>query len=145
MYSILQHAHSGLRWIILILLLVSLYNSFTKRNNSEFSASDMKTYLFTMTFTHVQFLLGLILLFISPRVQFTEGWIKDSVLRFFGMEHTAMMIIALILITLGYARSKRKDTVAGKHKVISIFYGIALLIILAAIPWPFRGLGSGWF
>jgi len=90
MYSILQHAHSGLRWIILILLLVSLYNSFTKRNNSEFSASDMKTYLFTMTFTHVQFLLGLILLFISPRVQFTEGWIKDSVLRFFGMEHTAL-------------------------------------------------------
>jgi hypothetical protein len=106
----------------------------------------MKTYLFTMTFTHVQFLLGLILLFISPKVQFSEGWIKNPVFRFFGMEHVLLMVIALFLITLGYARSKRAAIVASKHKRITIFYGIALLLILAAIPWPFReGLGAGWF
>lgn len=145
MYPILQHAHSGLRWIILILLLVSIYTSLTKRSNTDFTASDMKTYLFTMTFTHVQFLIGLILLFISPKVRFSGEMMKDSMLRFFSMEHTVMMIIALILITLGYSRSKRKDTVAAKHKTITIFYGIALVIILAAIPWPFRGLGTGWF
>lgn len=145
MYPILQHAHSGLRWIILILLLVSLYTSLTKRSNAEFTASDMKTYLFTMTFTHVQFLIGLILLFISPKVRFSGEMMKDSMLRFFSMEHTVMMIAALILITIGYSKSKRKDTVAAKHKTITIFYGIALVIILAAIPWPFRGLGTGWF
>lgn len=145
MYAILQHAHSGLRWIILILLLVSLYTSLTKRSNDQFTASDMKTYLFTMTFTHVQFLIGLILLFISPKVRFSAEMMKDSMLRFFSMEHTVMMIAALILITIGYSKSKRKDTVAAKHKTITIFYGIALVIILAAIPWPFRGLGTGWF
>jgi len=146
MYNILQHAHSGLRWIILILLLVSIFGSFTKRKKSSFSDSDKKTYLFTMTFAHIQVLLGAILYFISPKVQFTAGMMKDAFARFYAVEHSSMMLVAIILITIGYSRSKKADTVNGKHKAISIFYTIALLVILAAIPWPFReGLGGSWF
>ncbi len=145
MYTMLQHAHSGIRWIILILLIVSIIGSFTKRNKSEFTDSDKKSYLFTMIFTHIQVLLGAVLYFISPMVQFTSDTMKNAVTRFYTMEHATLMLLAIILITIGYSRSKRADSVAGKHKAISIFYSIALLLILAGIPWPFRGLGAGWF
>lgn len=146
MLGILQHAHSGIRWIILILLIVSIIGSFTKRGNTSFTDSDKKSYLFTMIFTHIQVLLGAILYFLSPKVQFTAETMKNAVMRFYAIEHSTMMLLAIILITIGYSRSKKADTVNGKHKAISIFYTIALLLILAGIPWPFReGLGAGWF
>jgi len=56
-----------------------------------------------------------------------------------------MMILAIILITVGYSTAKRAGTSLAKHKKIAIYYGIGLLLILASIPWPFRGLGAGWF
>jgi len=143
--NILTHAHSGLRYLILILLIVSIYTSLTKKGNDSFSASDLKTYMFTMIFTHVQFLIGMALFFITGRYKISGEVMKDSIARFYAVEHTAMMILAVILITIGYSKSKKADTVAGKHKSIALFYSIALVIILAAIPWPFRGLGASWF
>lgn len=146
MQNILIHAHSGLRWIVLILLLVSIFGSFTKRKNTAFSDSDKKSYMFTMIFTHIQLLLGAILYFISDKVVFNAETMKNAFSRFYAVEHSTMMVLAVILITIGYSRSKKADTVNAKHKAISIFYTIALLLILAAIPWPFReGLGGSWF
>ncbi|MEY3715089.1 MAG: hypothetical protein RJB59_892 [Actinomycetota bacterium] len=55
-------------------------------------------------------------------------------------------LIAVILITIGYSKSKRAKTATEKFKPIKIFYLIGLIIILASIPWPFRAnLGGAWF
>jgi len=145
MYTGLQHAHSGLRWLILILIIVSIINSITNRSKESFTERDKKTYLFTMSFVHLQFLIGLVLYFISPLVKFGSDTMSNSVTRFYTVEHFLGMFIAIMLISVGYSKSKKKLEVAAKHKTITIFYGIALLLILASIPWPFRGLGAGWF
>ncbi len=50
-----------------------------------------------------------------------------------------MMLIAIILITIGYRKAK-----VGNAKGVFTYYLIALLLMLAAIPWPFRALGAGW-
>jgi hypothetical protein len=56
------------------------------------------------------------------------------------------MLIAVVLITIGYSKSKRANTAVEKFKPIKIFYLIGLIIILASIPWPFRAnLGGAWF
>jgi multisubunit Na+/H+ antiporter MnhB subunit len=71
---------------------------------------------------------------------------KDSVARFYGVEHILMMIIAVVLLTIGYSKSKRQELASKKHSTVLIFYGIALLLILVSIPWPFRAeLGGNWF
>ncbi len=145
MYTGLQHAHSGLRWVILILLIVAIINSFTSRSNTSFTEKDKKTYLFAMAFTHLQFLIGLVLYFISPLVKFNSETMGNSMMRFFAVEHFFGMLVAIILISIGYSKSKRKESVLAKHKTISIFYCLGLLIMLASIPWPFRGFGNGWF
>jgi hypothetical protein len=98
-----------------------------------------------MVSLHTQLLIGLGLYFISPRVQFFEGWMKEASYRFYGMEHILLMIIAIVLVTIGHGKAKRALDSTKKHKTIVLFYCIGLLLILASIPWPFRNLGAGWF
>lgn len=143
MYEILTHTHSGLRWIALILIIFAIYNSITAK---EFTKREKLINLFSMVSLHTQLLLGLVLYFNSPRVNFASGWMKDASFRFYGMEHLAGMLIAIALITVGYVKSKKGTTPAAIYKPIKLFYIIGLILILASIPWPFRAnLGGGWF
>ena len=99
MYNILLHLHSVNRWIVLILIVLALYKAFSGWfGKKEFTASDKKSALFALIFTHIQLILGLGLYFISPLVSFEEGAIKSEVFRFYTIEHFSMMIIAIVLI-----------------------------------------------
>ena len=63
---------------------------------------------------------------------------KTTLLRFFTMEHLVMMLLAITLITMGYSGAKRMSDSKRQHKRIFTFFLIALILILASIPWPFR-------
>ena len=136
----LIRAHSGLRYVVLGLLIAAVAIAYSNWQNNK--QGDSKIYLFALIATHTQLLIGLVLYTMSPLVNF--GHISDKVIRFYSIEHVFMMVIAIILITVGRVRSK-KLTGADKHRTVLYFYGMALIIILAAIPWPFRNLGAGWF
>jgi hypothetical protein len=143
MYTGLLHAHSGLRWIVLVLLVWALIKAISGwTGKKEFQKLPS---LLALIFTHIQLLIGLFLYFKSSNVSFQSGVMESSVLRFYTVEHILMMIIAIGLITFGFSSAKRLEAALAKHKRISITYGLGLLIILASIPWPFRGLGTGWF
>ena len=66
---------------------------------------------------------------------------KDPIERFFAVEHALMMIIAWLLVHIGRSMVKRAGTDAKKHKLTLLYFGIALLLILLMIPWPFRQAG----
>ncbi len=141
----LIHAHSGLRWVVLLLLIAAIFKALMKwRSNVNYSEADRKLNLFAMISMHVQLVLGLALFLMSDKVNFTQMKGNDM-LRFFTMEHTAMMLAAITLVTIGHAKAKRATDDAKKFKTIFTFYLIALLLILVGIPWPFRGFGNGWF
>jgi len=147
MYNGILHAHSGWRWIVLVLLLLTVITS-AKRffgKSNEWSKSLANIYKFNVIATHIMLLFGVILLFISPKVGFDGSVMKDSVRRFFSVEHSLMMIIAAVLITIGNSKMKRATEVVKKYKAVFIFNLIALIIVLAMIPWPFRNLGANWF
>jgi hypothetical protein len=94
---------------------------------------------------HVQLLIGLILYFISPKVSFNAGWMANKITRFFGMEHFLLMVLAIVVITVGRRKAENATEASQKHQLILKWFVIGLVLILAGIPWPFRGLGSGWF
>lgn len=145
-YSILVHIHSGLRWVLLFFLLATIIGSAYKLINRTGQGRCCHVMnRFTLIFTHLQLLLGLILYFISPKVIFESSSMKDSLLRFFLVEHIGLMVIAVALITIGYFRAKQKTDDLKRYKTLLIYYSIALLVILSAIPWPFRELGAAWF
>lgn len=147
MYEGLKHAHSGLRWVVLILLIIAVVQAFRKwQGKAEYTEGDRKLALYTLIAVHVQLIIGLVLYFFaSPNVHFTGGVMGEAVFRFYTVEHFFLMILAIVLVTIGYSRAKKKVAGADKFKTTFIFYGISLLLILLGIPWPFRGLGAGWF
>jgi len=143
MYNILKHAHSGLRWLVLIALIAAIFNAF--KNSNTFTDKDKKINLVALILTHTQLIIGLVLYFISDMVQFSSGTMSNKILRFYTVEHISLMLIAIALITVGYSKSKRAADDAKKFKSIRVFYLIGLILILISIPWPFRDLGAGWF
>lgn len=138
--------HSILRWVVLLFgfwaVLSALFAVISRRG---YSSSDNRISLFFMTSCDIQLLMGLILYFTGmwfEKVKAGMGAVmKDPVERFFAVEHAMMMIIAWLLVHVGRSMVKRADTDAQKHKRTLIYFGIALVIILAMIPWPFRQPG----
>lgn len=149
MYELLKHAHSGWRWIVLIALVAAIANAFMRRSASEFEAKDKKLALFALIATHLQLVFGLLLYFIGERgFAFTqiEGFMKVPELRFHAVEHIAVMILSVILITVGYSRSKRGADAGARFRSVWLWYGIGLVLMLSRIPWPFQtAYGGGWF
>ena len=145
-----QHLHSALRWVVLFLLVWTLIQSrIGKSKGNAFSAKQAKLGLFTMISLHVQLLLGLAL-------YVWKGWssmlgdstiMGNAVMRFFVVEHLLGMLIAIVLGTLGHSLVKRATDDGIKYKRQFLFFGLALVIIIASIPWPFRpGFQNyGWF
>jgi len=135
----LLHLHSLLRWVILILLLVTLYQSFVKNEKIK------STSLWLMIVSHVMLLIGL-----YQTILGRFGWMnlpegvsvmKDSFYRFYLVEHPTLMIASIVLITLARGKSKNLN-----YSSVNKLLLIALVLILVAVPWPFRGepIGRPW-
>lgn len=136
MYSFLLKFHSGLRYIVLLLVVLAIVQALAGWfGNKKYTDGNRKLNLFAMISAHTQLLIGLVLYFFSPFVNFSDmaNTMKDATSRYWTVEHAVMMIFALVLITVGHARSKKAAESTGKHRSIAIFYGLAIVIILAAI------------
>ncbi|MDQ6757701.1 MAG: hypothetical protein M3004_12290 [Bacteroidota bacterium] len=134
--------HNLIRWAVLLFGLLTVIRAISglsgKRN---YTAADSRSNFFFMLSCDIQFLFGILL-------YFTNGWadrlknlgnnMKDSNNRFFTMEHEVLMIIALILVHVGRVSVKKATTPTAKHKRTLLYFGLAIVLILAAIPWPFR-------
>ncbi len=141
--SILNHTHSGLRWVALILLILAIFYAFTAK---KFEKKHKMITLFAMVTLHLQFVIGIVQYLSKVKQFYVSGWITDTWKRFYGMEHFMGMLLAIVLITIGYSKSKRKENDADKFKTIRLFYLIGFILILLFIPWPFRlKLNGGWF
>lgn len=138
--SIVLFLHSLLRWVVLVSLLLSIYQLITKKE-------ALKTSKILLMSGHTTLLIGIIQFFTSPLgISLVNTWgmanvMHDRVGRFWVVEHTSGMLIALVFITIGHIKLKKQ----GGNSLTLVFYILALLIILASIPWPFRDLiGRPW-
>jgi len=134
MYNSLLFAHSYLRYIILILLVIVIITSLLGLvNKKPYTNTDNKLSLYLFISTHLQLLLGLILFFVSPVVQFSGEAMKNPATRYWLVEHNTAMLIAIVFITLARTTSKKMSDSQRKHKRMLIFNLIALVIIVLTI------------
>lgn len=137
----LLHAHSGLRWVLLVLLVTAIAQAFGNKGKA-LTNSNRKIAMFAMIFTHIQLLIGLVLYFLPQSKNNLSEPFLNAATRFYTVEHLVGMLIAIALITIGHSKAKKSES----FKPIATYYLIGLIIILASIPWPFReGLAGGWF
>jgi hypothetical protein len=149
---ILLLVHSLLRWVILLLLLAAIVQSYSGMSSGRsYSSGDRKLGLFLMISAHTTLLLGLVLWFfgafgLSFALDNGMGVVmKNAVMRYWVVEHFAGMLIAVALITVGRGVAKKNIPDPAKFKRAFWLFLIALIIILATVPWPFRtGVGRPW-
>ena len=136
MYEIIQKAHSGWAYLVLITLVIAVVNALIGRSSKkEFSAQDRKIALFALIATHLQLVFGFVIYFISPLGMASLGQMSDKALRLTSLEHPLINIIAIALITIGWSKHKKTADSQAKFKSIFLFYGLGLLLILSRIPW----------
>jgi hypothetical protein len=149
----LLHLHNLLRWVILILLLISIAKAFSGwQQKKTFSAGDKRVWLFTLNSAHITLLVGLYQWLwgryglLTTELPEGESVMKNKFFRFFWVEHPTFMILAIIMITLGHGMAKKPVQDIVKYKRAFWFFVIALLMILVAVPWPFRAdIARPWF
>ena len=134
MYNLLLFAHSYLRYIVLILLIIVITASLMGFvNRKPYANTDNKLSLFLFISTHLQLLLGLLLFFVSPVVQFSGDAMKNAATRYWLVEHNTAMLIAIVFITLARTTAKKMSDSTAKHRRMFIFNVIALVIIVVTI------------
>ncbi len=137
--------HSLLRWLILLLLLLNIFRSFIGTDGQPYTVKDKKWNLRLLIVVHINFLIGLIQYFAGSKgfIFFRQNSfadvMKNSLMRFWAVEHISGMLIAIVIITVTRTIAKKEwEDSAAKHKKLGILYLLALIIILLVIPWPFR-------
>ncbi len=162
MYGILSHLHSINRWFVLIFLVWAIISAISARgtmNVADNPGSSVlpKGALPAFITTHIQLLLGLLLwggalagwaTVGSPYVKMDKAaWegAGGEIFRFYSVDHFTYMLPAILFITIGYMVAKRAGTTAKSAFWIMVSYGIALALILFAIPWPWGKFAGGWW
>jgi hypothetical protein len=138
MQNTILELHSYLAFAVLVFLLLAALNAFAGLSSKRaFLKKDRQIALIGLIFSHVQFVLGLIL--VINRWSDVEGGMgvvmKNSGLRLLLVEHPLVNLIAIVLITIGWSTHKRATEDTVKFKKIAYLYAIGLVLLLSRIPW----------
>jgi hypothetical protein len=139
MYDLLLILHNLVRWLVLLgalwVLLVS-WQGLRARAYGRGPAVAGRAFVGLMD---LQLLLGLLLYGMSPLVRASFAnfglAIGASDTRFFLLEHSLAMIVAVALAHLGSIRVRQATGPVAKHRQALLWYGLSLGVILLTIPW----------
>jgi mono/diheme cytochrome c family protein len=155
-YAFLLVAHSYVRWAVLAVTVAVLVRSANGLVRTRaWTKADERTQVAFVAIVDVQLLLGgLLYLQSSPIVHAfladPRHAMKIGELRFFGLEHPLLMLCAVTLVHVGRRRSKagRALETPGaaapldrRHAQTMRWTAGALVLMLAAVPWPFLRQG----
>lgn len=131
----MKHLHSTLAIILLLALVVAIVITLVNYFGSK--PYNRKIALLGLISAHLQLVVGFIIYFTSPlgMQAFSGANMKNSLSRLYFLEHPLMMIIAIVLITIGYSKAKRLTENYSANKTVLIFYTLGLIVILSRIPW----------
>jgi len=98
---------------------------------------DLRVALFTLIFSHIQFAIGIILYFISPKFKWwgegIEQIIQNDLYFFYLLKHPALNILGLLSITIGWSLFKKAKTNYKRFIRLAIFYLFGFLLILLSV------------
>lgn len=142
MYGAVLLVHSWLRWAVVLLAAAAILRAIAGwSGRRRWCPADERAGRLFLAALDAQMLIGLVLYFLlSPITQAAlsdfSGAMKVSASRFWAVEHVVGMLIGVTLAHVGRGRARRITDPSRKHRTAAIFYTLALVAILASIPWP---------
>jgi hypothetical protein len=151
--TVLNSIHNVMRWAVLLFGVLALFSGIRGiGGGKDFTNGDKRTGLYFLIACDIQLLLGLALYFMKGYYRSFSGGgmgevMKNAPMRFWSVEHLVGMIIAIMLVHIGYAGTKGNRPHISKFRRLFWCTLIALIIIAVTIPWPFRvhGIARPWF
>lgn len=145
MYSFLLAAHSWLRYAVLLMVLLVLLRSASGLLRSRaWGGADEGLGRWLIRVWDLQFLLGLVLYFLSPITQFALAnfgeALADRQLRVIAVEHPLLMLLATAALHVGWVRARNSAGDRGRLLRWLLFVAAAALLTAIAIPWEGRPL-----
>lgn len=141
MYPTILAFHNIIRWVVLIGGILAAGRALLSwQGKKEWTDLDNQFGLIFTISMDTQLLLGLLLYFVLSPITtsaFSDfgAAMSDAGARFYLVEHITLMIIAVVLAHVGRSRSKKGIDAAKKHRAAAIFFTLAIIAVLAAIPW----------
>lgn len=139
MYNILKESHNGIGMLLLFILLISiLLLAVFYLIKKPFNQRARVVALIGLITIHLQVLVGLFLYILSPLgvSGFSKQAMEHTVSRFYLLEHPVGMLLATVLITIGYRRAKKEGlSDRGKYSRVLIYYTLGFGLVAALIPW----------
>lgn len=147
MYQTLTFYHSIFRWLVLASLLYALLRAYRGYLfNRAFSRTDNLVRHWTATIAHIQLVIGIVFYTQSPVIRYFWNHFSSAIREpdtvFFGLIHIALMLSAIVLITIGSALAKRRASDKERFRTMLTWFTWALVLILIAVPWPFSPLAA---
>jgi len=148
LFSISLFLHSLVRWVIVILVLVLIVRNSRRLLDErqlywEWAERDENFHVWLIAALDIQLLLGLVLYFTGPTHTYLSmpGFMKDSLTRFFAVEHGFSALLAIVAAHIGRAKSRRATDARTRRRVVLISLIITALLLAFTIPWPFLRYG----
>jgi|DewCreStandDraft_4_1066084.scaffolds.fasta_scaffold99749_2 hypothetical protein len=124
MYYFLLQAHSGWRWIVLILLVIVAVKALVGwLGKQKWNAADTRLLLFARVALYIQVVLGIILYILL------QYW---NNMRFTG-EHVIVALVAVGALEFGAARAKKSTDSSKMYMYAFIGSALALILIYVAL------------
>lgn len=142
MHEIVLHAHSWVRWVVVLLGIFAALRAITGWSHRKpWRSADESVGRFFMIAADIQVLLGLLLYFVySPLTALAMddfgNAMRSPELRFWAVEHGFGALVGVALLHVGRARVRKTADALRKHRTAAIFFSLALIAILIAVPWP---------
>lgn len=146
-YSFVLALHGLFRWLVVGSMLASLATAGSGLlTGRAYTRIDTNLRAATSGILHTQLLIGVYLYIISPIIKYfwqdASANLTNLNLSFFALIHLALMLTAIVIMTVGASLAKRQSTDQQKFRTTVLYFGIAFLLILIAIPWPFSPLAA---
>ncbi|MBI1184643.1 hypothetical protein GC194_10245 [bacterium] len=128
------HAHSGLRYLIFLMLIIVLVKAIINAlSGRRWGRNDIKLTTFLLSITHLQVLLGLFMYFFIFHYYNLFSEMSDPVARWKAVEHMATMLIFAALVTVLHTGNKKLEKPNRNRRAI-IFIIIATAVAFSGIP-----------
>lgn len=139
MYPTILVLHSWVRWLVILAGLWAVASAASGR-------ASLGRGRVGPIFAHglgIQFVLGVLLYVFSPITRAAIGDMSGAMgnrgLRFWAVEHPMLMVLAVVFAHVGLNVSRRKSAANEASRLPFLWYALAMVAVLAAIPWPFMG------
>lgn len=150
LYPHLLAFHGLFRWVVLAVALAAIFVAFSGWSGTKPAGTNLRRFSIIFVIAmDIEFLIGLVLYFgASPAVRAAMANLGDAMKqqepRFFTVEHTVLMLLAVVCAHVGGALSRKGRTDLMKYRGAAIAYTLSLLLTLSGIPWwrPLLRLGS---